>query len=251
MRKKTLNFLRVVIFSLKRGNFFDEIRFVGKLFLVCLINQLIAEEYEERFETIYREKLWGTNEEGEGFSGGGSILEAALPYYEYIKDFIRNNNIKSVVDLGCGDWTLSKHMDWTGIDYVGYDVVKSVIEKNIKNYASDNIRFVNANFLNVEIPSADLMICKHVLQHIPNRDVFIFLNLLSKFKHCLILDAMPIAGENVDHTLLMDFPFWDDRGVDITLPPFNVEGKRVLSYKQDVNASGMDILTHVNNTKNN
>lgn len=223
--------------------------FIKSIFLVCGITQLFSDEYKERFERIYREKMWGINEEGKGFSGGGSLLESALPYYEYLIKFMRDHNVRSVVDLGCGDWTLSKYIDWRGIDYTGYDVVEFVIEENIKKYASDNIRFFCANFIEVEVPAADLMICKHVLQHMPNRDIFSFLKLLPKFKHCLILNAMPLDGQNIEHEILKEFPFWDDRGIDLTLPPFNVKGERVLKYKQEVNSSGFDILTYIKNSE--
>ena len=213
--------------------------------LVLSSHLLQADPYEKRFDTIYREKLWGVNEENEGYSGGGSDLENVLSYYEYLIQFIKDHHIRSVVDLGCGDWTFSKWIDWTGIDYVGYDVVASVVEKNQQKYGSDNIRFVHANFLTEDLPEADLMICKHVLQHIPNRDVFTFLKQLPKFTHSLILNARPVGGENIEHSISEIFPFWDDRGIDIRLPPFHVNGKKVLEYSQPSNRSGFDILIHV------
>jgi hypothetical protein len=80
--------------------------------------------------------------------------------------------------------------------------------------------------LTAEIPEADLMICKHVLQHMPNRDVFLFLKLLPKFKHSLILNAKPIGEENIEHSVSETFPFWEDRGIDVRLAPFHVKGKR-------------------------
>lgn len=210
---------------------------------------LIADRYQERFQKIYQEKLWGVNEEDEGFSGGGSLLENALPYYEYLVKFMRDHQIKSVVDLGCGDWTFSKHIRWDGIEYIGFDVVESVIEKNIQKYSTPNIRFIHANFLSFPVPKADLLICKHVLQHMPNKDVFAFLELLPHFKHCLILNAKPHNDTNVDYPEEKQFPFWEDRGIDITLPPFNVKGKRVLAYPQLINSSGIDVLIHVDNTE--
>jgi 2-polyprenyl-3-methyl-5-hydroxy-6-metoxy-1,4-benzoquinol methylase len=207
------------------------------------------EKYVERFERIYKEKLWGENEQGEGFSGGGSLMEAAEPYYQYLVQFLHDHEIKSVVDLGCGDWTLSKHIDWSGIDYVGYDVVQSVIDKNRVSYANNHIHFISGNFLTANIPEADLLICAHVLQHMPNQDVAAFVKLLPKFKYCLILDAMPHQGENADFPIEETFPFWEDRGIDLTLPPFSVPGKQVLVYRQGFNASGMDILTLIDNRK--
>lgn len=210
-----------------------------------LYKNITCEPHKERFEKIYREKLWGANDENEGYSGGGSLLENARPFYEYLVHFLHANNIKTVVDLGCGDWTLCQHIDWTGIDYTGYDVVGPVIEKNIQKHASDHIHFIHANFLHTEIPKADLLICKHVLQHLPNRDVFYFIKLLPQFKHCLILDAAPAGSENLEGLEMEYFPFWEDRGIDLTLSPFNVEGETVLEFSQGCNASGVDRLTYI------
>jgi len=224
---------------------------LNQLFICTLLGvmPLFSGNYEERFDRIYSEKMWGTDESGEGFSGGGSLINNAYPFYEYLVEFLREHEIKSVVDLGCGDWTFSKHVDWTGIDYIGYDVVESVIEKNIQKYACDHIHFVKANFLEEELPPADLLICKHVLQHMPNEDVMQFVCILPKYKHCLILNAKPIGNKNIEHTITETFPFWDDRGIDLTLPPFNVTGKHVLQYSQKINSSGVDLVTHIENVE--
>lgn len=220
------------------------------MFIVCLLAvfSLYSQEedlYEKRFVTIYRDKLWGVNEENEGYSGGGSDLENVRPYYVYLTNFLREHDIRSVVDLGCGDWTFSRFIDWTDIDYIGYDVVDSVIQKDQARYGSSHIQFIHANFLNEEVPQADLMICKHVLQHMPNQDVMAFLKLLPKFKHCLILNAAPTEEGNQEHLIRDVFPFWEDRGIDLTQAPFNVKGAKVLQYSQPSNQSGFDLLIHV------
>lgn len=214
---------------------------------ILMLNTLTGGIYEERFDKIYEEKLWGANEENEGFSGGGSLLENVRPYYNYLKKFLQEHDIKSVVDVGCGDWTFSKHVDWSGIQYTGVDVVGAVIEKNKAKYGADNIHFIHGNFLETDLPSADLLICKHVLQHMPNEDIFDFIELLPNYKHCLVLNAMPIGQVNVDHQVTDKFPFWEDRGIDLTLPPFNVIGNHVLIYPQGANSSGMDMVTHIVN----
>ena len=149
------------------------LKFIAFCFL-ALINQINAGIYEERFERIYEKKLWGENEEGDGFSGGGSKLENILPYYEYLINFLSAESIKSVVDLGCGDWEFSRYINWEGIDYTGFDVVRSVIRKNNSRYGNPHIHFYSGNFLEMEIPTADLLICKHVLQHMPTKDVHEF-----------------------------------------------------------------------------
>src|SRR5579872_5162689 len=113
---------------------------------------------EEAFNLVYKTGEWGKNEHGEGTSGTGSSLENAKPYMNFLIRFMKENNITSVVDFGCGDWQFSQHIDWSGIKYTGYDVVASVIEKNTAQFAKPTITFVQANGIKADLPKADLLI---------------------------------------------------------------------------------------------
>src|SRR5690242_14927069 len=90
--------------------------------------------HKEIFTEIYDKNIWGG-------SGGGSDPENTVEYRRRLQKFLKDYNIKSVVDYGCGDWAFSHLMDWTGIDYKGVDVVESVIRKNNKIWGSENIKF--------------------------------------------------------------------------------------------------------------
>ena len=63
---------------------------------------------ENFFTSVYEKKTWGDNNNNEysGSSGGGSFIEFNKDtYVPFLKKYIVNNNIKSIVDLGCGDFT--------------------------------------------------------------------------------------------------------------------------------------------------
>jgi hypothetical protein len=53
------------------------------------------------------------------------------------------------------------------VAYAGFDVVKSVVESNSKKFTADNTKFFVFHSLN-DLPKADLLLCKDVLQHLPN-----------------------------------------------------------------------------------
>ena len=65
------------------------------------------------FDAIYKYNLWIFG------SGSGSLAINNKPYIKYLKNFLKNNNIKTVVDIGCGDWQISENIDWTNIKYLG------------------------------------------------------------------------------------------------------------------------------------
>lgn len=67
--------------------------------------------------------------------------EYAEPYVDMLQRFLHDYEIRSVVDLGCGDWQFSRLIDWSGVDYLGLDVVEFVVDTNREQFATDSIRF--------------------------------------------------------------------------------------------------------------
>ncbi|NGX27579.1 MAG: hypothetical protein K940chlam6_01517, partial [Chlamydiae bacterium] len=178
---------------------------------------------EEAFTKIYETKHWGANEKGEGFSGPGSTVRSAAPYMKFVQDFIKKHNIRTIVDVGCGDWTFSQYMDWNDAQYTGYDIVKSVIEKNTEKFAGSKVTFIHGDATKLDLPAADLLICKDVLQHLPNAEILAFLKQASKFKHCLITNDIHDINNG-------DIPHGNWRYIDLSQTPFNVKGKEVFRY---------------------
>jgi SAM-dependent methyltransferase len=125
-------------------------------------------DFKKAFTFIYDNEIWGKG------SGGGSSPQNNVQYIEYLAMFLKDKDIKSVVDFGCGDWQFSKYINWDGVKYVGIDVVESVIKENIKNYAKDNVYFFNAEAIGGF--KADLLIVKDVFQHWYDKDIIAFLD---------------------------------------------------------------------------
>ena len=195
--------------------------------LILFLPSWAERSNEEVFTELYRTKAWGINRKGQGSSGGGSTLAATRAYRKYLQEFFKENNIKSVVDVGCGDWEFSRKINWDGIQYLGIDVVKSVIEKDKVKYASSNIQFIHGDATELDLPEADLLICKEVLQHLSNKDVITFLAQLHKYKHCLItndVDPRTLTSTN------WDIPRGHYRYIDLTVSPFYIPGTKVLTY---------------------
>ncbi len=135
------------------------------------------------FNRIYAEGTWGKDVAGKGTSGSGSTLEITREYRAYVEDFIKKHAIKSVVDAGCGDWSFSSAMDWGDASYLGVDIASDVIEAVRKKHEKGKIRFQVGDITD-ELPAADLLISKDVLQHLSNELVHKFIrNNLRKGKY--------------------------------------------------------------------
>lgn len=104
----------------------------------------------------------------ETVSGAGSTLQATTATRDWLLKICRSHNIRSIVDLGCGDWNWmrlvvpSLELDW----YQGYDIVPELIEYNHQEYGSEKIAFSVADITSLVIPTADLVICRDCLTHL-------------------------------------------------------------------------------------
>jgi 2-polyprenyl-3-methyl-5-hydroxy-6-metoxy-1,4-benzoquinol methylase len=129
---------------------------------------------EDKFNNIYKKNIWG------GGSGTGSKLSHDNKWYlSFIKDIIKDKEIKTILDIGCGDWEIMKNFSYDGLKYDGIDIVKSVIDAN-ESYVKPNIHFYHKNILNEDINNYDLIIIKDVLQHLEDNDIIKIMDKLMK-----------------------------------------------------------------------
>ncbi|MBX9873511.1 MAG: class I SAM-dependent methyltransferase, partial [Beijerinckiaceae bacterium] len=172
------------------------------------------------FSEIYAEGRWGPG------SGIGSLPDNARPYAALLQAFLRDNAIRSVVDVGCGDWQFSRLIDWSGIDYRGFDVVPAVIEANRAAFGGATVRFDLLDDLGA-LPAADLVLCKDVLQHLPLEDVAAYLELFTtQFRHALVTnDIEPADWVNAQ------ISHGGGRAIRLDLPPFSVDAPVVLRWE--------------------
>jgi SAM-dependent methyltransferase len=168
-------------------------------------------ENRNAFEDIYRKGYWGFG------SGHGSLPKVTKGYRSFIEQFIVERGVKSVVDLGCGDWQFSRLIDWKGIDYLGLDIVPSVIDRNRVSFKRPGIRFEIAPANWQDLPAADLLICKDVLQHLTGETIRKFLTVLPRYRLALLTnDVSPDSQINID---IQDGQY---RPLDLRRPPFEL-----------------------------
>jgi 2-polyprenyl-3-methyl-5-hydroxy-6-metoxy-1,4-benzoquinol methylase len=177
---------------------------------------------KEVFSKIYKEDLW------HGGSGVGSKLENVKEYVEVLQKYIDKPEVKTVLDLGCGDWQFSKFLDLSSVSYLGVDVVESVIESNSTSYSASNIKFISRDITTYEVPKADLIICKDVLQHLCNKDVVnILVKIITSSKFSLITNDF-----NPDNTENKDIDNGNYRCLDLTLSPFYLDVVTILESER-------------------
>jgi hypothetical protein len=161
---------------------------------------------EHIFTSIYENNGWGNNNnyKYKGSSGFGSEIDFNQDYIKFLKNWIKNNSIKSIVDLGCGDFKCGKLIyDNLPIKYTGYDAYKAIIDYHNENNSNDKYIFKHLDFFKYKesIESADVCILKDVLQHWKNQDIYEFLDYIlqsKRFKWILICNCAFQEKDNQD-----------------------------------------------------
>jgi hypothetical protein len=184
--------------------------------------------HKEIFTEIYDKNVWGG-------SGGGSSPENTVEYRKLLQKFLKERNIKRVVDYGCGDWSFSHLINWSGIDYIGYDIVESVIQKNEVKHGKENIRFRSSM---AGLDFGDLLILKDVMQHWANKDIIEFIPLAKvAFKYILITNTIG-TSEN-------DILPGDCRGLSAKLYPLKEFNPEVLAVIKTTITSEVSLITNI------
>ncbi len=168
---------------------------------------------------------------GSGYGSGLGSLVASTPDYRHlVENFLRLNQPRRVLDVGCGDWQSTKLVPWQAYDivYVGVDVSPLIIQANTTKFASEATTFQTvAKPADIEtLGQFDLIICKDVLQHTPNAVVSAYLEIFRRISKASLVtnDIFPSDRLNSD----IDAGGW--RPIDIRRPPFVQRSIVLLEY---------------------
>jgi len=172
---------------------------------------------ESIFDFIYARQVWG------GGSGAGSDLKNTVLYVAYVQALMDCYDVRSVLDLGCGDWRFSRYLDFSNRTYLGLDIVPSVVAANRSAFGTSTVRFEKAD-VSAQAPFGDydLILCKDVLQHLSNARVSEILAGCRSAPFALIT--------NDYHPDNIDCRDGETRPLDITARPFDVAARPVLSF---------------------
>jgi hypothetical protein len=117
-----------------------------------------------RFERIVRTNLWGATT---SVSGLGSEDAATAAIREALPGLLRRLRARSLLDAPCGDasWIMACVQ---GLDYIGVDIVPSLIAANKDRAARGEIagRFVLADITRDNLPPTDAILCRDCLVHL-------------------------------------------------------------------------------------
>ncbi|KAB1160051.1 class I SAM-dependent methyltransferase [Tenacibaculum aiptasiae] len=178
---------------------------------------------------VYEKNLWGGNT-SEFYSGDGSHdINIVKPYIEIVTSFLNSfKNGLTVCDLGCGDFNVGKQLVKHTKKYVGVDIVPSLITYNKEKFKEENLEFYCLDIAEEELPIADCVMIRQVLQHLSNAEVQKIVAKLLAFKYIILTEHLPKGDfePNKDIISGQGIRLKKKSGLNLLAPPFNFKIKK-------------------------
>ncbi|WP_407556079.1 class I SAM-dependent methyltransferase [Winogradskyella sp. 4-2091] len=183
---------------------------------------------KDAMQQVYDLHLWG-GKDFDFYSGSGSHdAEIVTPYIECVSSFLKaHNNALTVCDLGCGDFNIGNQLTQYTKKYIGIDIVDNLIERNKKLFKADHLEFHCLDIVEDELPKADCIILRQVLQHLSNDEIQNVVEKLQNYKYVILTEHVPIGNfeSNKDIISGQGIRIKKQSGVDVLAAPFNLKAK--------------------------
>ncbi len=170
---------------------------------------------KNKFSYIYNNSYWKNQTNGSR-SGSGSNVSSTKNIILELNKLIKEKNIKSILDIPCGDWNWMQKLNLKNVSYLGGDIVDEIIKENNIKFSSDRIKFESIDIIFDKLPDSDLIIIRDLLVHLKDNEIFDFFKNIKKsnFKY--------IAITSFDHILQNTKGTIDDnwRPLNLTIAPF-------------------------------
>lgn len=165
------------------------------------------------FEEIFEKRIWHSSE---SVSGSGSELEQTLEIRKYLPALLEKYQIKTFLDLPCGDFNWMQTVDLPMENYIGADIVEQIIFQNQSKYTSESRKFLVLDLVKDTLPKADLILVRDTWVHLSNELVLESIRNIKKSQITYLLTThFPLEKRNID----IQTGSW--RAINLMQKPFN------------------------------
>ncbi|WP_456439190.1 hypothetical protein [Psychroserpens sp.] len=124
---------------------------------------------EETFTYINKNNSWTSDE---SVSGDGSEVDVTKELISELQLFLKKEKIQSMLDIPCGDFNWMQHANLQEVDYIGGDIVESLIVSNNDKHGNKNISFSTLDLTKDKLPKVDVIFCRDCLVHLSYKNIY-------------------------------------------------------------------------------
>ena len=181
---------------------------------------------EQIFDHVYSDLIWKEGTDTRSASGDGSDGLWLDESVKHIEQTVLSEK-QTVLEIGCGDFNFGSKIAHLASEYKAGDVSGKVIGQNKERYKDlSNVEFMQLDATKDELPKADVVIIRQVLQHLPNAMIQDILSNVDKLgpKKMIVFEDVPSDDFEPNHDLRTAGPYTrhlTHSGVDLAKDPFN------------------------------
>lgn len=164
------------------------------------------------FGKLYRHNGWG---DPESVSGPGSNLEQTVTVRRVLPDLLCRLDVRTLLDVPCGDWYWMREVDLGTVAYIGGDIVRDIVEQDAAQYTGRG-EFRVLDLAVDPLPDADVLLCRDCLVHLPLRTIQ---KCISNIKQSGVTYLLTTTFLHVLSN--EDIPIGDWRPLNLQLAPFH------------------------------
>ena len=166
------------------------------------------------FADIYKNNRWGGNS---SVSGTGSDDVQTRVVARELPRILKRLQTKTMLDIPCGDYFWMQHVALDEVSYTGADIVSDLIDRNIRQFEGEQIRFEMIDLVTDKLPRVDLVFCRDCLVHLSYKSVWRALsNICVSDSGYLLTTTFP------EHPRNRDIVTGEWRPLNLQAPPFNL-----------------------------
>jgi SAM-dependent methyltransferase len=173
-----------------------------------------------------RERAAGRRESA---SGPGSARAAAEPALRLLRRTLKERDIRSILDLGCGDWNWMRDLGLPDpglgqrISYEGWEANADLVQELTTRFGkAEEIVFALRDATTEPLPRVDLIIARDLLFHLPTA---LAASLVARIRtNCryLLSTSFPATQQNGDIQPYLPIEGWGFHRINLDLPPFGL-----------------------------
>ena len=183
--------------------------------ILYFLNKITPTEIIFHRKYFDKKLSWHHPKKSESLSGDGSGIIQTNIIRKEIPKIINKYKIKTIFDTACGDFFWMKYLINKKVDYIGGDIVKKIINLNIKKNKKKNIKFLHIDFTNYNIPKSDLIICRDALTHLPLK-----MGIKSKKNFIRSKSKYLLSTTYTNTKKNIDIPKGNFRPINLSIKPF-------------------------------
>ena len=179
------------------------------------------------FDAGYSASVWGYG------SGGGSDPNNAAQYVAFLSGLVYSLHPPRVLDIGCGDGRMAAAVNWCGADYCGVDVSSGALalfQEQFDSVRAKSVTLICGDALTVDLPPADLVICKEVMQHMDTESTHRLIERLRCIGPVVVCNGITGTGLVGEINGPVSHGPGTARGIDLSLPPYSLPVETVFEY---------------------